>query len=98
MDHIKDLLEKYLQKKEIGKFLSQEKTKEQEIFYNWHKIIGEKYEKFTEPYKIFNKKLFIYVENSVIISELIYEKKKIIEKIKKEFSLSLKDIVFKIRQ
>lgn len=98
MKHIKEILEEYFKKREIGKFLSPEKIKVQNIFSNWTEIIGEKYGKFTEPYKLINNKLFIYAENSVIISELIYEKKKIIEKINKQYSMSLKDIVFKIRQ
>ncbi len=98
MEHIKDLLEKYFKKNKIGKFFSQERMKGYEIFSNWQEIIGERYDKFTKPYKILNNKLFIYVDNSVIISELIYMKKEIMDKINKKFSTKLKDIIFKIKQ
>ncbi len=98
MEHIKIILERYFKKKEIGKFLSIEKEQGQKIFNNWDEIIGEEYKELTKPYRILNNKLFIYVENSVIISELIYKKKKIIEKINKKFSIVIKDLVFKIKQ
>ncbi len=98
MEHIKIILENYLKKRQIGKFLSSEKEKGREIFNDWNEIIGEKYKELTKPYRILNNKLFIYVENSVIMSELIYKKRRIIEKINKKFSMVIKDLVFKIRQ
>jgi hypothetical protein len=96
MEHIKLILDNYLKKHKIGKYKIKDKT--DQIFENWNEVIDGRFLKYTEPYKIVNNKLFIYVKNSVIISELMYQKKQIIETINKKFLLSIKDIQFKIKQ
>lgn len=98
MEHIKDILESYFKKRKTGKFLSDDKQKELQLLTRWKEIIGEEFCDYTKPYKIYNNKLFIYVENSVIISELIYQKRRIIEIIKNKISLSIKDIIFQIKK
>lgn len=96
MEHIKSILDNYFKKRKIGKYKINDKN--DKIFENWNEIIDSRFLKYTEPYKIINNKLFIYVKNSVIISELMYQKKQIIKTINKKFLLSIKDIQFKIKQ
>ena len=94
MNHIKNSVVKFLKKTKIGV-----KTEESFIMENWTKIVGKNIAKNTVPFKISRKKLFIYVENSVIMNELIYEKTRIKTEVNRIFRQEkVKEIVFRIRQ
>ena len=63
----------------------------------WRGIVGEVLAAHTYPTKIRFRKLFVAVENSVWLHQLIYLKSTLLEKIQSNTpDLSLNDIVFRI--
>ena len=94
MKHIKSIIEKFLINTNYSR-----KSKDDKIFEKWLDIDGENTAKITKPFKIHNKKLFIYVENSVIMGEIVYEKKDIMAKINAEMGVeAVTNLIFRIKQ
>ena len=60
----------------------------------WKKIVGNIVAERSEIQKIDNNILFIAVNNSVWLQEMVLTKKIIIAKIKQRLGIELKDIVF----
>jgi hypothetical protein len=53
----------------------------------------------AEPFKMEGKKLYLQVENSVIMNEVVYKKKVLKAKINKIFGIEkVKDIIVRIKQ
>jgi len=94
MQHIKEFVEKFLKKSHIG-----EQREEDFIFTNWANIVGRDLAENTGPYKFLDGKLYLYVENSVMMNELTYRKKDIKILLNNIFrEEKIKDIVLKIKQ
>lgn len=94
MKHISEEISRYLKKSRLD--LRQE---ENFIFENWEKIVGSDIAKQAEPFKMDGKKLFISVENSVIMNEITYKKKAIKDRINSFFKTQkVKDIVLRLKQ
>ena len=93
MDSIKNLLEKFVSKNRIDKADDGDVIKD-----NWDKIAGDP-AKGTKPFKYDKKKLFIYAENSVIMSELTYKKRVLKGRINAYFKKEIvKEIIARMRQ
>lgn len=93
MDSIKNLLEKFVSKNRIDKADDGDVIKD-----NWDKIAGD-LAKGTKPFKYDKKKLFIYAENSVIMSELTYKKRVLKGRINAYFKKEIvKEIIARMRQ
>ncbi len=93
MDHIKNLLEGFLKKNEIGK-----EDAGGVIFDKWDAVAGM-LAKGTKPFKYDKKKLFIYAENSVIMSEITYKKRALMKKINNYFRKeTVTEIICRMRQ
>lgn len=93
MDSIKNLLEKFVSKNRIDKADDGDVIKD-----NWDKIAGD-LAKGTKPFKFDKKKLFIYAENSVIMSELTYKKRVLKTRINAYFKKeTVKEIIARMRQ
>ena len=94
MEHIKDLAEK------LRKELKMDERESTDFIYeNWAEIVGKNTAKNTKPFKIYGKKMFIYAENSVIMSEMVYKKKEIMDKVNAVFrEEKIKEIIFRIKQ
>jgi hypothetical protein len=94
MKHIKEAVTDFLKRSGLGA-----RQEEHFIHENWADIAGSDLSKQSEPYKLDGRKLFIYVENSVIMSEIIYKKKALRDKINLLFKADkVKDIIFRIKQ
>jgi len=93
MENIKDLLEKFISKNRINKADEGDVIKD-----NWEKIAGD-LAKGTKPFKYDKKKLFIYAENSVIMSEITYKKRVLKSRINAYFKKdTVKEIIARMRQ
>lgn len=93
MDSIKNLLEKFVSKNRIDKADDGDVIKD-----NWDKIAGD-LAKGTKPFKYDKKKLFIYAENSVIMSEITYKKRVLKARINAYFKKEIvKEIIARMRQ
>ncbi|HPD18399.1 MAG TPA: DUF721 domain-containing protein [Candidatus Goldiibacteriota bacterium] len=93
MQHIRDIIEDFIKKTNI-----METIESDFIFENWEKIVGKDISKMASPIKLYKDKLFINVENSVIMEEMNYRKKELINKINLVFKdKKIKDIIFKIQ-
>jgi len=93
MKHIKDIIKSFVKKTKINEI-----NEEIFIIKNWEKIIGSEMSRTTAPVKLYKDKLFINVENSVIMEEMIYRKQELIDKINCLFKeKKIKDIIFKIQ-
>ncbi len=93
MDSIKNLLDKFISRNRIDKVDMGDTIKD-----NWEKIAGD-LAKGTKPFKYDKKKLFIYAENSVIMSEITYKKRVLKARINAYFkSDAVKDIIARMRQ
>lgn len=93
MDNIKDLIEKFVSKNKIDKVDTGDIIKD-----NWEKIAGD-LAKGTKPFKYDKKKLFIYTENSVIMSEITYKKRVLKSRINAYFKQeTVKEIISRMRQ
>ena len=93
MDSIKNLLEKFVSKNRIDKADYGDVIKD-----NWDRIAGD-LAKGTKPFKYDKKKLFIYAENSVIMSEITYKKRVLKARINAYFKKeTVKEIIARMRQ
>lgn len=93
MDSIKNLLEKFVSKNRIDKADDGDVIKD-----NWDKIAGD-LAKGSKPFKYDKKKLFIYAENSVIMSELTYKKRVLKTRVNAYFKReTVKEIIIRMRQ
>jgi len=93
MDNIKDLIEKFVNKNKIDKVDEGDIMKD-----NWEKIAGD-LAKGTMPFKYDKKKLFLYAENSVIMSEITYKKRLLKNRINAYFKKeTVKEIIARMRQ
>lgn len=92
MQHIKEIIKSLLKN---AKFKQMNET--YFIFENWEKIVGKDISEVTTPIRLYKDKLFVNVENSVIMEEMIYRKKEIIEKINSILKREkINNIIFKI--
>jgi hypothetical protein len=93
MQHISEIIKDFIKKTNIME------TRESDfILENWEKIVGKDISKMACPIKLYKDKLFISVENSVIMEEMNYRKKDMIDKINLIFKdKKIKDIIFKIQ-
>ena len=93
MDSIKNLLDKFISKNRIDKADMGDTIKD-----NWEKIAGD-LAKGTKPFKYDKKKLFIYAENSVIMSEITYKKRVLKARINAYLKVdAVKEIIARMRQ
>jgi hypothetical protein len=93
MDNIKELIEKFVRKNKLDKADEGDVIKE-----NWAKIAGD-LARGTMPFKYDKKKLFIYAENSVIMSEITYKKRQLKYRINAYFKKeTVKEIILRMRQ
>lgn len=74
------------------------KFQESQIKADWTKWVGDSVAQHTTPYRVINKKLVIYVDNSVWLAELNrFYKKTILRRVQKEVGKDLiEEIIFKI--
>lgn len=94
MKHIKDAVAQFLKSSGLGN-----RKEENYIFENWKKIAGVDTARMAEPFKMEGKKLYLQVENSVIMNEVVYKKKALKAKINKIFgSEKVKDIIVRMKQ
>jgi hemerythrin superfamily protein len=94
MKHIKEVVARFLKDSGIGN-----RQEENYIFENWKSIAGEETARMAEPFKMEGKKLYLQVENSVIMNEVVYKKKVLKAKINKIFGIEkVKDIIVRIKQ
>jgi len=93
MDHIKDLIGKFVKK------INMDREDEGDVLMEkWDTIAGS-LAKGTTPFKYDKKKLFIYAQNSVIMSEITYKKRALIAKINRYFEKdTVKEIICRMRQ
>ncbi|MGD0565840.1 MAG: DUF721 domain-containing protein [Candidatus Goldiibacteriota bacterium] len=93
MESIKDLLEKFISKNKLDRADDGDVIREK-----WEEIAGE-FSRTTKPFKYAGKKLFIYAENSVIMSEIIYKKRELKDKINAFFGReTVREIIARMRQ
>lgn len=93
MDSIKDLLEKFISRNKLDKPDEGDVIREK-----WTEMAGE-LSGTTKPFKYTGKKLFIYAENSVIMSEIIYKKKELKNRINGFFGREVvREIIARMRQ
>jgi hypothetical protein len=93
LDSIKNLLDKFISRNRIDKVDLGDTIKD-----NWEKIAGD-LAKGTKPFKYDKKKLFIYAENSVIMSEITYKKRVLKARINAYFKIdAVKEIIARMRQ
>jgi hypothetical protein len=93
MDSIKNLLEKFISKNKLDRPDEGDVIREQ-----WETIAGE-FSRTTKPFKYAGKKLFIYAENSVIMSEIIYKKSELKKRINGYFGREVvREIIARMRQ
>ncbi|MFP4465541.1 MAG: DUF721 domain-containing protein [Candidatus Goldiibacteriota bacterium] len=94
MEQIKNIVDNFIKKTGIDA-----EAEADFIFENWEKIAGKEFKKGTKPFKYSHNKLFIYADNSVILSEIRYKKKDIINNINAVFKEEkVKDIIFRIKK
>jgi hemerythrin superfamily protein len=94
MKHIKEVVGQFLKSSGIGN-----RQEENYIFENWKSIAGEETARMAEPFKMEGNKLYLQVENSVMMNELVYKKKTLKAKINKIFRMEkVKDIIVRIKQ
>ena len=94
MKHIKEAVTGFLKTTGLGN-----RQEENYIFENWKSIAGEETARMAEPFKMEGKKLYLQVENSVIMNEIIYKKKILKAKINKIFgNEKVKDIIVRMKQ
>ncbi len=94
MDRIKDLVQSFIKKTGLD-------DGEEELFIqdNWPKMVGKEFEKTTKPFKYSNNKLFIYVDNSVIMGESVYKKKQIVRRINDIFRQEkVTELIFRLKK
>ncbi len=92
MKHIKDIINSFIKKTKI-----KEMAESNFILENWEKIVGKDISQVISPIRLYKDKLFISVKNSVIMEEMVYRKKELIEKINSVFKENkIKNIIFKI--
>tara|TARA_B100001123_G_C14375618_1_gene656738 strand:- start:171 stop:449 length:279 start_codon:yes stop_codon:yes gene_type:complete len=87
---LKETIAEFLEKKEI-----KDKIIDHSIHNNWKKIVGEKIAEATEVNNIRNKVLYIKTKSPAWRTELTFQKKEIITKIKEEIpEIKLREIRF----
>ena len=73
----------------------QKPIKKYQALHSWHKIVGEKISKVTEPERVSDGKIFVKVKNDAWRTELVFYKKDIIHKINNAAGSSVvEDIIF----
>jgi predicted nucleic acid-binding Zn ribbon protein len=85
---IKDVINNYLKA-----FKLDDKMNEVRLHEHWEKLMGMSISKHTLKIEIKKKKLYIFLDSSVLRSELSYAKQKIVESINTEFGQQLIDEV-----
>ena len=94
MRHIKEAVGQFLKSSGIGN-----RKDENYIFENWKAIAGEETARMAEPFKMEGRKLYLQVENSVIMNEVVYKKKTLKSKINKIFGREMvKDLIIRMKQ
>lgn len=89
---INDILRKVL--RELG---LEKKFQEYQVVASWEDIVGEKVADHTFAYDYDNKLLFVKVDSSVWLQQLVLLKIDFIKKLNKKFGRKIvKDIIFKI--
>ncbi len=82
--------------KTFGKLNIDQKIKEYKIFKHWADAVGPHIAKKTQPKRLMNKKLFVNVSTPTWVTELIYQKEEILERINKTLgNEEVIDIVFR---
>lgn len=67
------------------------------VYLAWKKLVGELLAERSHPVKLDNNVLFVGVQNSAWMQELILLKTDILKNYKSQFGEDLQDIVFTIR-
>jgi predicted nucleic acid-binding Zn ribbon protein len=67
------------------------------VFLGWKKLVGSLLAERSHPVKLENSVLFVGVQNSAWMQELILLKPDILKKYKSQFGEDLQDIIFIIR-
>jgi len=94
MRHIREIVEKLVKDTKIT-----DTGEENILFEKWAEIIGKNTAKTCTPFKISGKKLFIYAENSVIMGEIVYRKKEMMDRINGFYKKQkINEIIFRIKQ
>ncbi len=87
-------MDRFLKNSGIGS-----RQEENYIFENWKSIAGEDTARMAEPFKMEGRKLYLQVENSVIMNEVVYKKKELKARINRLFRQDkVKDIIVRIKQ
>lgn len=82
--------------KTFNKLNIDQKIKEYKIFKIWTNAVGPLIAKKTQPKTIINKKLFVNVSTPTWVTELMYQREEILERINKEIpDGNLEEIVFR---
>jgi hypothetical protein len=93
MDNLKDLLEKFIAKNKI------DRPDEGDIIREKWPVLAGELSATTKPFKYAGKKLFIYAENSVIMSEIVYKKQELKKRINSHFGREVvREIIARMRQ
>ncbi len=97
------MIKKSRQPEQIGQILNRSlkslridrRLKEESIFLNWNRLVGERIASRSSPVKIRDSILFVRVENASWRSQLFFMKRKIIEELNQSMKANvIKDIVF----
>ncbi len=97
------MIKKSRQPEQIGQILNRSlkslridrRLKEESIFLNWNRLVGERIASRSNPVKIRDSILFVRVENASWRSQLFFMKRKIIEELNQSMKANvIKDIVF----
>ena len=67
------------------------------VFMAWKQLVGDLLSERSHPVKLDNDVLFVGVQNSAWMQELIFLKADIIKNYKSQFGEDLQDIIFTIR-
>jgi predicted nucleic acid-binding Zn ribbon protein len=87
---LKEAIEQMLQVYKIKK-----RYEETGVIAHWPELVGKSVANRTKEIYIYNKKLFLRVESSVIKNELVLMRKQIIDKInEKAQEILIEDVVF----
>lgn len=74
------------------------KIRESKILQNWEKEVGVEISNHTTPIRLFRGKLFVKVDSPVLMNQLTFIKKEIIDKLNKSINVNLvKDIFFTLK-
>lgn len=82
--------------KTFGKLNIDQRIKQYQIVKHWELTVGPLISQKTEPAKLMGKKLFVLVSTPSWVTELLYQKEEIMNKLNKELGeVVIEDIVFR---